>query len=331
MQIRKETFSIDFIPEEHLKIIDPALPDKLLFYDIETTGLSSSRNEVYLIGFAARSEEGFEYTALLSENSGEEAEILTAFNKIANKYPLLIEYNGSTFDHPFLVKRCTNASLPTFAPKKELDLYREFSFLKRYTNIESLKQKDLEALLGIERRFPDGKECIRLYRAWQRDHDEIKKKMFIGHNKEDLTGLVSICRIASVLQLYKGMYACISASLTENKVIFKLGLPLPLPFRLDFSNGLLIVQGEEQEAEIQIYMKDGRLRQFYPDYKNYDYLPSEDTAMTKSVSAFLDRSLKKPARPETCYTWFRPGPEFIETPAIQEKYLRQTLPLMLDL
>ena len=331
MQILKETFSSDFIPEEYLRIIDPELPDKLLFYDIETTGLSSSRNEIYLIGFATRRDDGFEYTALLSESPGEEAEILNAFNEKALEFPVLIEYNGSTFDRPFMIKRCVNAGLPSFAPKKELDLYREYSFLKKYPEIESLKQKDLEALLGIERRFPDGKECIRLYRAWQRDHDEIKKKLFIGHNKEDLTGLVSICRIASALQLYKGMYTCISARITEDKVIFKLDLPFPLPFRLKFANDLLIVHGEGKQAEIQVPMKEGRLRQFYPDYKNYDYIPSEDTAMTKRVSAFLDRSLRKPARPETCYTWFRPGPEFTESPAIQEKYLRQTLPLMLDL
>ena len=331
MQILKETFSPDFTPEEYLKIIDPELPDKLLFYDIETTGLSSSRNEIYLIGFAVRSDHGFEYTALLSEKPGEEAEILEVFNEAALKFPVLIEYNGSTFDRPFLIKRCAEAGLPAFAPKAELDLYKEYSFLKRYQDIESLKQIDLESLMEIERRFPDGKDCIRLYNAWKRDNDDIKKRMITGHNKEDLKGLVSICRIASTLQPYKGMYTCSSAQITQSKAIFKLNLPLPLPFMLHFSNDLLIIQEEGQGAEIQIPMKEGRLRQFYPDYKNYDYIPSEDTAMTKSVSTFLDRSLRKQACPETCYTWFCPGPEFTEAPAIQEKYLRQTLPLMLKL
>ena len=34
---------------------------------------------------------------------------------------------------------------------------------------------------------------------------------------------------------------------------------------------------------------------------NYDYIPSEDTAMPKSISSFLDRSLRHPAAPENCY------------------------------
>ena len=41
---------------------------------------------------------------------------------------------------------------------------------------------------------------------------------------------------------------------------------------------------------------------FYPDYKNYSYLPDEDYAIHKSCAIYVDKAHRVPARPETCYT-----------------------------
>ncbi len=44
------------------------------------------------------------------------------------------------------------------------------------------------------------------------------------------------------------------------------------------------------------------LKLFYSNYRDYNYLPGEDTAIHKNASWFLDSSLRIKATPETCYT-----------------------------
>lgn len=46
----------------------------------------------------------------------------------------------------------------------------------------------------------------------------------------------------------------------------------------------------------------GELKHYYKDYKNYYYLPAEDTAYHKSVSEFVDRSARVQATARTAYT-----------------------------
>ena len=46
----------------------------------------------------------------------------------------------------------------------------------------------------------------------------------------------------------------------------------------------------------------GILKFFYDNYKDYYYLPEEDTAIHKSVASFVDSSHRKKATAKTCYT-----------------------------
>ena len=53
---------------------------------------------------------------------------------------------------------------------------------------------------------------------------------------------------------------------------------------------------------LRLPVYDGVLKHFYPDYKNYSYLPAEDTAIHKSVAVYVDKSQRMPATAATCYT-----------------------------
>lgn len=46
----------------------------------------------------------------------------------------------------------------------------------------------------------------------------------------------------------------------------------------------------------------GELKHFYKDYKNYYYLPAEDTAYHRSVSEFVDKNARVRATARTAYT-----------------------------
>ena len=59
---------------------------------------------------------------------------------------------------------------------------------------------------------------------------------------------------------------------------------------------------QKQTALLKLPLYHGTLKFFFPDYKNYYYLPVEDTAIHKSVAAFVDSSYRKKATASTCYT-----------------------------
>ena len=44
------------------------------------------------------------------------------------------------------------------------------------------------------------------------------------------------------------------------------------------------------------------LKYFYKDYKNYFYLPLEQTVIHKDVACYVESAYKEKARPETAYT-----------------------------
>ena len=331
MNTIKQTFPPNYRPKEYLKIIFPDIPDNMIFYDIETTGLSPDRDEVYLIGAAVQKDGGYEYIGFFSESPEDEPAVLSAFSDLCKDCSCMVMYNGTTFDRPFLTKRYNLYGLPDPFSKKELDLYKEYRPLKPLLGFKSLRQNALEAYTGTERKYPDGKAGITLYKACRKDKDPIKQKMLVGHNIEDIEGMLSITRFSSYLQYQKALFRCTGAEPQNEQILFQIetGLPVPKPFT--FENAGIRIEAETQNAKVCIPTNAGKLKQYYPDYKNYDYIPAEDTAMTHSVSRFLDKSLRKPATPDTCYTRFTPDSTFFAAPDLQTKYLRQSLPIMLKL
>ena len=57
----------------------------------------------------------------------------------------------------------------------------------------------------------------------------------------------------------------------------------------------------ESKGIIRLPIRQATLKYFYKDYKNYYYLPEEDTAIHKSIGQFVDRDHKVAATKETCY------------------------------
>ncbi len=136
----------------------------LLFFDIETTGLSPKEACIYLIGCMYESADGPVLTQLFSEDPSEEKDILSAFCDIAQTHCTPVHYNGSTFDIPFLNARAAvwGITLPSFA--MQLDIYRELKPVKNLLGLKSLRMKAVEKYLGIDREdMYDGGELIELY------------------------------------------------------------------------------------------------------------------------------------------------------------------------
>ena len=152
----------------------------------------------------------------------------------------------------------------------------------------------------------------------------------MGHNEEDLLGLGKIFPLLSFRKLYDGEYHPKHCEVIDQELKMTLELPVAVPISVSCGNTSFYLTVSEQEAKILVHLNDGKLRQYYRNYKDYEYIPGEDTAMPKSISKYMDKSLRFAATPQTCYTWFRCDESFLNDPAKQMHYLTHTLSFFLD-
>ncbi len=97
--------------------------------------------------------------------------------------------------------------------------------------------------------------------------------------------------------------------------------PVFVPNGWTFSDEFFSISCEHNHLICTVPLIEGELKYFYPDYKDYYYLPQEDTAIHKSLGEFVDRSARKKATAATCYTKtigrFLPQPVPLFDPALK--------------
>ena len=298
-----------------------------VWFDIETTGLSPKKQEIYLIGAVCA--EGGSLTLRQWFSDGgpeEESGILTGFLDWIPENAALISFNGERFDLPFIHNRCQVYGLEDRTVDHfSLDLYRSLRKYKKLLDLSGTKQVHFEQRLGSDKRdAADGRTCIRLYRQYAKamhrpdngrlsgmssENDETEKQLLKGlreavllHNEEDLSGLIRIGSLLSCRQLTEGRIRLREAHAQTAGLTCLFETEKPLPTDIEFSEPGLYLQilGDQGKAILETWR--GNCRLYHEDYKNYEYLPGEDMAVHRSLSAYIDRSLKEPATRGTCYT-----------------------------
>ena len=264
-----------------------------IFYDIETTGLSRYTASVYLIGAVRYEKNQWILYQWMAENAEEEASVLQEFSVFLENAGYTIQYNGNRFDQPFLEERYRKYKMDSpFAEKTSVDLYQLL--------------KPCQSLLKLTR-------------------IEV-----MGHNEEDLRGLGKIFPLLSLRKLYDGEYCPKQCEVINQELKMTLELPAAVPINVSCGNTSFYLTVSDQEAKILVHLNEGKLRQYYRNYKDYEYISGEDTAMPKSISKYMDKSLRVAATPQTCYTWFRCDESFVNDPVKQMQYLTHTLSFFLD-
>ena len=314
-----------------------------LFYDIETTGLSRTSAFIYMIGASRWTGEEWQFRQWMAESPEEESRLLRSFEDFLQDSDAAIQFNGDAFDAPFIAARAGAAGLTSGLDHlPSFDLLRNLRTVGRLLMLPGLKQIHFEGFLcGENRKSVDGRAGITLYHRYCRNPSPALAGILLMHNEEDILGLGRIFCLLSYRQLFTGDWEPVSCSLRHDGssapssglhgewLHFTLRLldTLPRELSVRYSDFLLTACGHCVEADI--LLKDGKLRVYHPDYKNYDYLPEEDTAIPKALSAFIERGRKKTAVPETCYTWFRISSAFFQDQHSQRRYLKAALPVLL--
>lgn len=336
-------------------------PARCLFLDIETTGFSPSTSRIYLIGMAMYDGSCWRGKQLFASGSTDEAVILRSFANFAGQYSVLIHFNGDQFDIPFLLKRMERLSVDNrISEMVSVDLYRRFRPLKNFLGLTNMNQKSLETFLGLEREdIYDGGALIKVYHHFCREYDEESLRLLFLHNREDvegllaLTGMFGYTAFREARDFYELTLTMQEASAFYENGFFKTGIldfllpepvPVPIVHIMKIQNGsgnknntgsgnrsrktadLMDTQtvsirlaGEKGQLVFPVFW--GTLYHFFPDYRHYDYLPLEDMAIHRSVSAYVDKEYRQRATRQNCYVkktgCFFPQPGPVYEPVFQ--------------
>ncbi|MEE9267996.1 MAG: ribonuclease H-like domain-containing protein [Thermoplasmata archaeon] len=153
--------------------------DSIAYVDIETTGLESERDEITLIGLFDGTETHYFYEDSLEE-----------FPAALDRYQLLVTFNGSTFDLPFLQR--------TFPSLRVHQIHIDLRYLFARLGMKG-GLKAIEGRMGIRRsRATEGVrgwDAVYLWRRYQ-GGDEEALRVLLQYNGEDVVNLQPLLEIA---------------------------------------------------------------------------------------------------------------------------------------
>lgn len=296
-----DSFALTLLTSEHA-----------VCFDIETTGFSAASTQVYLIGCITYDGTAFQVVQWLAENASDEPQLLDSFFTYIADYKTLIHYNGEGFDMPYLLKRCRHYRLPhNFTAFRSIDLYKLLVPYKALLSLDNLKQKTLEQFLGLVREDVfQGGELISVYFDYAKTGSNTLREQLLLHNRDDLYGMTHILCIYAYYELFHGSVRNVSYRLNtyssasgkqKEEIIFTFQpvYAVPKDFSCRREAFYLSCFGNTGKLSVQIYKNE--LKYFFPNYKDYYYLPVEDISIHKSVALYVDKDFRTQATAANCY------------------------------
>ena len=209
-----------------------------------------------------------------------------------------------------------------------IDLLKKIRPLRHALSLEKCKQADLECYLGLKRTdIFSGADLISVYSEYMQQkilspkNAEKLEQVLLLHNHNDIEMMLNLCSLLTYEEYLSeektNRLICNETLKTikirqENGQLFvTLSLPEAVPKNISItacyphpSSVEIVAVNLLPEATLAFRDKIasftfplycGTLKFFFPDYKNYYYLPAEDTAVHKSVAEFVDQEYRKKA------------------------------------
>ncbi len=74
---------------------------------------------------------------------------------------------------------------------------------------------------------------------------------------------------------------------------------------------------------LRVPVKEGRIKLFYENYKDYYYIPSEDEAIHKSLAEYVSKENKNRCNSKNCYTHIVLNNEILSSEKEMIKYVKK--------
>ena len=312
MQVIRNNYN-EILPGYPLERFAPL--NRILFIDIETTGLSREHSNLYLIGCAYFSGDGYHTVQWFADSPAEEPDIITAFTEyVSGTFTCLIHYNGNRFDIPYLRYKAMLFNLPDpFGTLESIDIYTSVKPYKNLLMLPSLRQRCIEQFLNIYSDDPyTGRELINVYHSYVRSPSDKLLSPLLYHNTEDLKGMAYILPILHYTSLKDITLTYVSHSIhvysdyqdneqRELIVSYTHDANIPVGFNTGCGKIRLAIRADNT-ALLRLPVISDELKKFYDNYKDYYFLPLEDCCIHRSAAAGVDKSRRKKKKKETCYT-----------------------------
>lgn len=312
-----------------------SLEDALL-YDIETTGLNPKSSQLYLLGILLFHKENIELIQYFAESVLDEEEILEQFFQLCKTKRVLISFNGEGFDNRFVESMAKSyGKLPLHLNLKQLDLFKLIRKRKKFYGLESCSLKSCERFLGIHREDRcSGGELISVYREYLQDKCSEKKNMLLLHNREDIQNLPSLFSFLAYENIFQGNVHFQRAEIlvrdemkekndnhqkdnslqikdleleerqnsrTSEKLCLRFSLPSSVPVPLTLTPKNFLLEIKETSLCLTVPLYQGELCYFFKDYKDYEFIPSEDRVVHKSLAAMYPKEMREKAKASNAY------------------------------
>ena len=312
-----------------------SLEDTLL-YDIETTGLNPKSSQLYLLGILLFHKENIELIQYFAESVLDEEEILEQFFQLCKTKKVLISFNGEGFDNRFVESMAKSyGKLPLHLNLKQLDLFKLIRKRKKFYGLESCSLKSCERFLGIYREDRcSGGELISVYREYLQDKCSEKKNMLLLHNREDIQNLPALFSFLAYENIFQGNVHFQRAEIlvrdemkekndnhqkdnslqikdleleerqnsrTSEKLCLRFSLPSSVPVPLTLTPKNFLLEIKETSLCLTVPLYQGEFCYFFKDYKDYEFIPSEDRAVHKSLANMYPKEMREKAKASTAY------------------------------
>jgi uncharacterized protein YprB with RNaseH-like and TPR domain len=208
-------------------------PETWLFLDTETTGLAGgSGTYAFMVGIAWWDAGGLLVEQFFLRDLDEEHSLLLELSERMKRRPVLVTFNGKSFDWPLLETRYRmTRAVPVFSPKLHLDLLHPARQIWRL-RLGSVRLKDLERhVLGRDGRALDWSRqddidsalIPQMYFDYLRGGPTEPLVGIFRHNQMDLRGLAALAgKILALLDSGNGIASAVQAE--TNDPIEVLGL-----------------------------------------------------------------------------------------------------------
>ena len=310
--------------------------ENTLLYDIETTGLNPKSSQLYLLGILLFHKEKIELIQYFAESVLDEEEILEQFFQLCKTKRVLISFNGEGFDNRFIETMVKSyGKLPLHLNLKQLDLFKLIRKRKKFYGLESCSLKSCERFLGIHREDRcSGGELISVYQDYLQNKNNEKRNLLLLHNREDIQNLPALFSFLAYENIFQGNVHFQRAELlardeiikkncsnqtestlkiehseleetknchTSDKICLKFSLPSSVPVPLTLAPKNFLLEIKETSLCLTVPLYQGELCYFFKDYKDYEFIPSEDRVVHKSLAAMYPKEMREKAKASTAY------------------------------
>lgn len=173
------------------QIINPQIRDKVIFFDIETTGLSRDHSNIFLCGILYYDNSNYIIEQFFDETSMAEKNLVSFISDHFKQKKYIVTYNGNAFDIPFYENKCKKYDLPANLDKKTLvDLYVLIKKANLSNRLDNFKLKSIEKFMNLSRIDQlDGEDLIRLSTSYRITPKKEYLDLMLEHNREDIANL----------------------------------------------------------------------------------------------------------------------------------------------